>query len=156
MSQSATDAWRRCFLSFLAQEGEICLTHITPLLLRSWSCCMLKNFGFPLISGWRSSILQEHIPWQGQALKFLMSSLFFALKHVTYLFKKGSSSLQGTMPWGFFSVQRVWYVFTLQCTPVDHIHTMGWKNLTEFLVLSSAQDKQALLLISEPSLDNLK
>ena len=86
---------RRCFLSFLAQKGEFCSTHITLLLLRSWSCYVLNSFGFHTHQ-WLEVMqyLQEHILWQAQAPKCLVSSPFFALKHVAYLFKKGHITLR--------------------------------------------------------------
>lgn len=86
-------------VSFLAQKGEFCSTHTTQLLLRSWSCYVLKALAFILISDWRSpSILQESIPWQAQALKCLMSSTFFALKQVTYLLKKDQAHSRAQHP----------------------------------------------------------
>lgn len=60
-----------------------------------------RALAFTLISDLRTStILQEQIPWQGQALKHLMSSPPFAFKHVCL--RKDQAHSRAKHPQAFF------------------------------------------------------
>lgn len=91
-------------LAFLlgSGRGSLPATHHYSYWGADLAICW-RALAFTFISDLRtSSILQKQIPWQGQALKHLMSHPPFAFKHATHLFEKGSSSLWGKTPSGLF------------------------------------------------------
>lgn len=143
-------------LAFLlgSGRGSLPATHHYSYWGADLAICW-RALAFTFISDLRtSSILQKQIPWQGQAVKHLMSHPPFAFKHATHLFEKGSSSLWGKTPQAFFcSVQR-----TMLCIySSTHPCGLDGSNLKVPLALSAAQDHQeAILLTSEPGLDELK
>lgn len=156
--------YKRCLekmLALLLGSGRGSLsTHHYPY----WRADLAMYWGalaFTLISDLRtSSILQDQIPWQGQALKHLMSSSPFAFKRHTSVWK-GTKFTPGQNTLRPFSAQcrELCFAFTLQCTPVGHLLDCGlyWSNLKVPLALSAAQDQQeAILLVSQPGLDDLK